>query len=138
MHLKMTVGKIMQSLNAFKGSKPICDIEGLLIVRGVCRDENFEKYNSIKEYLEAKLKENGFEIADEDDIVLFVERINNVLKETMASPDMFGFEALKKSFESIGCECDYVIGKKGNLMVGVSMWFDKNRKNPKFVEVVGC
>lgn len=129
----------MKSLEAFKGSKPIYDRNGLLIVRGVCRDKDFEKYDSIKEYLTYKLKENGFEIADEDDLISFMERIDEKLgKNSDIYADTFGFEILKKSFEDMGCECDYAIGKKGDLMLGISLWYDKIKKSPKFVELVCC
>jgi len=129
----------MKSLEAFKGSKPIYDRNGLLIVRGVCRDKNFENYDSIKQYLESKLKENGFEIVDNEEMVLFMEKIDEKLgEESDIYPDTFGFEILKKSFEDMGCECDYAIGKKGELMLGISLWYDKIRGAPKFVEVVCC
>lgn len=139
MIINIISGRMMKSLEAFKGSRPIYDRNGLLIVRGVCRDKDFEKYDSIKEYLTDKLKENGFEIADEDDIVLFIEKIDEKLgKNNEIYPDTFGFEILKKSFEDMGCECDYVIGKKGELMIGISLWYDKIKKIPRFVELVCC
>ena len=85
-----------------------------------------------------KLEDEGFEIIDDvEDIDKFVNRINEILKENPLYPDTFGFERMKESFEMIGCDCDYVIAKKRNIMVGVCMYFDKNRKNPKFIEVVG-
>ena len=133
-------GRIIKSLGAFKGSRPIYDREGLLIVRGVCRDKNFESYDSIKEYLKNKLNENGFEIIEnnDEDIELFIEKIDEKLKGNGIYPDAFGFEILKKSFEEMGCYCDYVVGKKGDITVGISMWYDKIKKDPKFVEVVCC
>ena len=137
MIINITTGRIMKSLEAFKGSKPIHDRNGLLIVRGVCRDKDFEKYGSIKEYLADKLKENGFEVVDDKDIILFIEKIDEKLgEESDIYPDTFGFEILKKSFEDMGCECDYIIGKKGELMIGISLWYDKKLKTPKFVEVL--
>ena len=139
MIINITAGRMMKSLEAFKGSKPIYDRNGLLIVRGVCRDKDFEKYDSIKEYLANKLKENGFEIANDDDIILFMEKIDERMgKSSDIYPDTFGFDILKKSFEDMGCECDYAIGKKGELMLGISLWYDKIRGAPKFVEVVCC
>ena len=141
MIVRVITGKIMKSLGAFKGSKPIYDRNGLLIVRGVCRDKKFEEYNSIKEYLEDKLKENGFEILkNQEDIELFVEKIDEKLggEDNCIYPDAFGFERLKRSFEEMGCVCDYVIGRKGDITVGVSMWYDKVRGEVKFVEVVCC
>ncbi|WP_421078209.1 DUF2120 family protein [Methanothermococcus sp. Ax23] len=139
MIINITTGRMMKSLEAFKGSKPIYDRNGLLIVRGVCRDKNFENYDSIKQYLESKLKENGFEIVDNEEMVLFMEKIDEKLgEESDIYPDTFGFEILKKSFEDMGCECDYAIGKKGELMLGISLWYDKIRGAPKFVEVVCC
>ena len=139
MIINITTGRMMKSLEAFKGSKPIYDKNGLLIVRGVCRDKDFENYDSIKQYLESKLKENGFEIIDNEEMVLFMEKIDEKLgEESDIYPDTFGFEILKKSFEDMGCECDYAIGKKGELMLGISLWYDKVRRAPKFVEVVCC
>ena len=135
---KANIGKLMHALNAFKGSKPLFETDEMLMVKGVCRDEEFDKYGSIKEYLTKKLENEGFEVVnDVEDIDKFVSRINEILKENPLYPDTFGFERMKESFEMIGCECDYVIAKKRNIMVGVCMYFDKNRKNPKFVEVVG-
>ncbi len=139
MIINITAGRMMKSLEAFKGSKPIYDRNGLLIVRGVCRDKNFESYESIRDYLMDKLKENGFEIADKEDIASFVEKIDEKLgKNNEIYPDTFGFEILKKSFEDMGCECDYVIGKKGELMLGISLWYDKIKKIPRFVELICC
>jgi hypothetical protein len=135
---KANIGKLMHALNAFKGSKPLFETDEMLMVKGVCRDEEFDKYGSIKEYLTKKLENEGFEVVnDVEDIDKFVSRINEILKENPLYPDTFGFERMKESFEMIGCECDYIIAKKRNIMVGVCMYFDKNRKNPKFVEVVG-
>jgi hypothetical protein len=135
---KANIGKLMHALNAFKGSKPLFEADEILMVKGVCRDEEFDKYGSIKEYLTKKLEDEGFEIVnDVEDIDKFVSRINEILKENPLYPDTFGFERMKESFELIGCECDYVIAKKRNIMVGVCMYYDKNRKNPKFIEVVG-
>ena len=135
---KANIGKLMHALNAFKGSKPLFETDEMLMVKGVCRDEEFDKYGSIKEYLTKKLENEGFEVVnDVEDIDKFVNRINEILKENPLYPDTFGFERMKESFEMIGCECDYIIAKKRNIMVGVCMYFDKNRKNPKFVEVVG-
>jgi hypothetical protein len=135
---KANIGKLMHALNAFKGSKPLFEADEILMVKGVCRDEEFDKYSSIKEYLTKKLENEGFDIVDDvEDIDKFVNRINEILKENPLYPDTFGFERMKESFEMIGCECDYVIAKKRNIMVGVCMYFDKNRKNPKFIEVVG-
>ena len=139
MIINITTGRMMKSLEAFKGSKPIYDRNGLLIVRGVCRDKNFENYDSIKQYLESKLKENGFEIVDNEEMVLFMEKIDEKLgEESDIYPDTFGFEILKKSFEDMGCECDYAIGKKGEIMLGISLWYDKVRGDPKFVELICC
>jgi len=135
---KANIGKLMHTLNAFKGSKPLFETDEMLMVKGVCRDEEFEEYSSIKDYLTEKLKKEGFEIIEEvDEIDKFVNRINEILKENPLYPDTFGFERMKESFEMIGCECDYIIAKKRNIMVGVCMYFDKKMKNPKFVEVVG-
>jgi len=139
--IKAITGKIMRSLEAFKGSKPIYDRNDLLIVRGICRDKRFEEYNSIKEYLEDKLKENGFEIVNNrEDIELFVEKIDEKLggRDNCIYPDTFGFERLKRSFEEMGCLCDYVIGRKGDITVGICMWYDKIKREPKFVEVICC
>ena len=141
MIIRAITGRIMKSLEAFKGSKPIYDSNELLIVRGVCRDKKFEEYKSIREYLEEKLKENGFEIVNnQEDIELFVEKIDRILRGGGGGvyPDTFGFERLKRSFEEMGCVCDYVIGRKGDITVGISMWYDKVKKEPKFVEVVCC
>lgn len=141
MIIRAITGKIMKSLEAFKGSKPLYESNDLLIVRGVCRDRRVEEYNSIREYLEDRLKENGFEIINNrEEIELFVEKIDKKLGggNNNIYPDAFGFERLKRSFEEMGCLCDYVIGRKGDITVGVSMWYDKVKKKPKFVEVICC
>ncbi|CAB3287836.1 conserved protein of unknown function [Methanocaldococcus lauensis] len=135
---KSQIGKLMHSLKAFKGSKPLFETDDMLIVKGVCRDEEFDNYESIKDYLKEKLKKENFEIVEDvEEIDKFVSRINEIFKENPTYLDSFGFEKMKESFEMIGCECDYVIAKKRNIMVGVCMYFDKKRKNPKFVEVLG-
>ncbi|HID47114.1 MAG TPA: DUF2120 domain-containing protein [Methanococcaceae archaeon] len=141
MIIRAITGRIIHSLGAFKGSRPLYDSNDLLIVRGICRDRDFEKYNSIREYLEEKLKENGFEIVDNrEDIEGFVERIDRILRgeDNSLYPDAFGFEKLKNSFEEMGCVCDYVIGRRGDITVGISMWYDRMKREPRFVEVVCC
>ncbi len=139
MMINILTGKVVKSLEAFKGSKPIYNKNGLLIVRSVCRDEKFKEYNSIKEYLAKKLEENNLEIPSDEDINLFIDKIDEKIgKGSDIYPDCFGFEMLKKSFENMGCKCDYIIGKKGDLFVGISLWYDKITKKPIFVEVVCC
>ena len=132
----MIMGRLVKSMEAFKGSKPVINKEGILSVRSVCRDSEFEKYNSIKEYLTEKLVQNGFELASEDDILEMVAKINELIGDSETYSDEFGFEGVKSGFENIGCDCDYVVGKKGSTYVGVSMWYEKLSKEPKFVEVM--
>ncbi|ABR56597.1 DUF2120 domain-containing protein [Methanococcus aeolicus] len=139
MMINVTTGRIIKSLEAFKGSKPIYEKNGLLIVRSVCRDKKFEEFDSIKEYLKSKLVENKLELPDDEDINIFIEKIDEKIGEgSDIYPDAFGFEMLKKSFENMGCECDYIIGKKGELFVGICLWYDKVVKKPIFVEVICC
>lgn len=47
---KVNIGRLMHALNAFKGSKPLFETDEMLMVKGVCRDEEVEKYGSIKDY----------------------------------------------------------------------------------------
>ncbi|ABO34371.1 conserved hypothetical protein [Methanococcus maripaludis C5] len=135
-NVNMIMGRLVKSMEAFKGSKPVINKEGILSVRSVCRDSEFEKYNSIKEYLTEKLVQNGFELASEDDILEMVAKINELIGDSETYSDEFGFEGVKSGFENIGCDCDYVVGKKGSTYVGVSMWYEKLSKEPKFVEVM--
>ena len=82
---KANIGKLMHALNAFKGSKPLFETDEMLMVKGVCRDEEFDKYGSIKEDLTKKLENEGFEVVnDVEDIDKFVSRINEILKENMS------------------------------------------------------
>ncbi|MCS3900548.1 DUF2120 family protein [Methanococcus voltae] len=136
MMLNVKIGKIVRSLDAFKGSKPVVNKEEMIAVRSICRDLEFNDYNSIKEYLEAKIKQNGYELMDEDDKLIMVNRINEIMDEKGIFPDEMGFDALKASFENIGCKCDYALGKKDNLMLGISMWYNEEDDLHKFVEVM--
>ncbi|WP_456419697.1 DUF2120 family protein [Methanocaldococcus infernus] len=130
---KSEVGKLMMRLKAFRGCRPLFECDDMLIVKGVCRDQ----VDNIKSYLEEKLKEENFEIVeDEEEIKEFVESIHERLRGGEEYLDPFGFEKMKEAFKITGFECDYCIGKKKNLMVGVSMYYDRIRKEPKFVEVV--
>ncbi len=138
MILHMIVGKLIRSMDAFKGSKPIYDKNGILIVRGLYRDENIYNYNNIKDYIMNKFKENNINLATDEDIVEFLEKIDEKFGGCEIYPDNFGFEILKKSFEDMGCECDYLIGKKGDVYIGVSIWRDKINKKPVFVEIIAC
>ncbi|WP_423792793.1 DUF2120 family protein [Methanocaldococcus indicus] len=134
MNWKIELARILKNLNAFKGSRPLLDTPTLLMVKSICRDEINE---DIKSYLTKKLKELNYEIVDDiDEIEEFVEGIHNVLRGEDTYLDFLGFEKVKEGFLNIGCECDYVIGKKGNLMVGLTLYYDKIRKNPKFIEAV--
>lgn len=135
-NFNMIMGRLVKSLEAFRGSKPVINTDDVLAVRSICRDPEFEKYSSIKEYLLKKLTENDYEIADETDILEMVAKINEVLGGNDTYTDEFGFDGVKSTFESMGCDCDYVVGKKGSLYVGISLWYEKNAKDPKFVEVI--
>ncbi len=130
---RTAVAKLLKDMNAFKGSKPIFDSLNMFIVKSICRDD----VDNIKEYLTKKLKENNFEvIEDKEKIKDFVENIHNILKGDDIYLDFFGFDKMKESFINVGCECDYVIGKRKNIYVGITMYYDKKLKNPKFVEVI--
>ncbi len=127
----------MHAFKAFRGSKPIFENDKLLIVKSVCKDEEIDNYENLKDYIIKKLKNEGYDIIENpEEIDEFVDKINeNFMKEKDITP--FGFEKMKESFKIIGCECDYAIGKKNNIMVGVTIYYDKNMKKPKFIEVVG-
>ncbi|WP_459201359.1 DUF2120 family protein [Methanococcus sp. CF] len=135
-NLNVMMGRIIKSMDAFKGSKPVINNEGVLSVRSVCRDKEVENFGSIKEYLTQKLVQNGFELASEDDILSMAAKINDLIGDSETYTDEFAFEGVKSGFEAIGCDCDYVVGKKGDTYVGISMWYEKNSKDPKFVEVI--
>ncbi|MBA2859413.1 DUF2120 family protein [Methanococcus maripaludis] len=135
-NLNVIMGRIVKSMEAFRGSKPVINKEGILSVRSVCRDPEFEKCNSIKEYLTEKLVQNGFELANEEDILDMVAKINNLIGDSETYGDEFAFEGVKSGFEDIGCDCDYAIGKKSGVYIGISMWYEKVSKDPKFVEVM--
>ncbi|ABR54740.1 conserved hypothetical protein [Methanococcus vannielii SB] len=135
-NFNMIIGRIVRSIEAFKGSKPVINKDEVLAVRSICKDKKIDEYPSIKEYLMDKLVENDFEIVNDEEILEMVIRINEALGTSDTYTDEFAFDGVKSTFEAMGCVCDYAVGKKGSTYVGISMWFEKELKEPKFVEVI--
>lgn len=139
MKIHEIAGNIMQSLEAFKGSKSAMDTPQMLIVRGMTRKdikpEDLEiEINRIFEELEAR-KIEVFSEESKDIIGIMDENIRGQV-EIHGETDVYGIYRMKESFESMNCHTEYGLGLVNNIAIFMVLWMDKSGFGPKFVELV--
>jgi hypothetical protein len=109
-------GNIMNSLEAFQGSRSAMDTPQMLIVRGMSRKD-------IKpEDLDLEVTKIFQDISARQ-IEVFSEEAKDVIR-------------LKESFEAMNCHTEYGLGLLDSFAVFVVLWMDKSGFGPKFVEIV--
>ncbi len=130
--------KIMDYMNAFKGSKPVLHNSEAMIIKGISRtkvdiDKRSEKLqNLFKEFDIIEVPSNSKKAND------LTEKIDQVFRNTTEVYDeangILGIENLKHSFEITGFAVDYIIGEIDGLAVFISVWSEKSNVGPMFVE----
>ena len=132
-------GKIMQSLEAFQGSRPALDSDNIIIVRGMSRKKyNDDKIDIVLSDLSKSIGIREIDVYSEDGgniIGVMDERIRENV-QIQGETDFSGIKKMKGSLEAIGCKVNYVLGVLNDLGVFIVTWKDKSGIGPRFVEVV--
>ena len=123
--------KIMDYLDAFKGSKPVVHNSEAMIIRGKSApklEELFKELNIEK-----------IEINSERARIL-TNQVDQTFRNTTEvfdeSNGIAGIEKLKHTFEITGFEADYLVGQLEDMAIYVVMWLDKSGFGPMFVEAM--
>lgn len=132
-------GKVMESLEAFHGSKPAIDAQNILIVRSMSQ----KKFDTPKmdTVLSDILKNMGvheiemFSKEGGDIIGIMDERIRSNVS-IQSETDISGIHRMKDSLEAMGCDVEYTLGTLDDLGIFIVTWMDKSGIGPRFVEVV--
>jgi len=139
MQIHKIAGNIMESLEAFHGSRPALDSDNILIVRGMSRKKyDNEDMNKVLSDLSKKIGMREIDIYSEDGgniIGIMDERIREKV-EIQGETDFSGIKKMKSSLEAVGCNVNYIIGILNDLGVFIVTWMDKSGTGPRFVEVV--
>jgi hypothetical protein len=132
-------GKIMATLEAFEGSRPVIDTPQILIVRGMSRRKiTPEEMAPVVSALLLDLGAGDMDVfSDEasDVIGIMDEHIRDSV-EVPGETDVYGIYKLKESFEAMNCHLEYALGVVDNIGVFIVLWMDKSGVGPKFVEAV--
>lgn len=132
--------KIMDYLDAFKGSKPVVHNSEAMIIRG--KSATKLKPEEIVPKLEELFKElniGKIEINSERARIL-TNQVDQTFRNTTEvfdeSNGIAGIEKLKHTFEITGFEADYLVGQLEDMAIYVVMWLDKSGFGPMFVEAM--
>ena len=132
-------GNIMESLEAFHGSKPALDSDNILIVRGMSRKKfDPDKMDIVLSDLSKSIGIHEIDIFSKDGgnvIGIMDERIRENV-EIQSETDFSGIHTMKGSLEALGCKVNYILGVLNDLGVFIVTWMDKSGIGPRFVEVV--
>ncbi|MGZ7069905.1 MAG: DUF2120 domain-containing protein [Methanobacterium sp.] len=132
-------GSVMETLEAFQGSRPAIDSDNILIVRGMSRKNvDDDKMDVVLLDLFKKIGARETDIFSEEGgniIGIMDERIRGNV-EIQSETDFSGIGKMKNSLETMGCKVNYVMGVLDDLGVFIVTWKDKSGVGPLFVEVV--
>ncbi|MGB9936584.1 MAG: DUF2120 family protein [Methanobacterium sp.] len=132
-------GKVMETLEAFHGSRPAIDANNILIVRGMSR----KKFDSdkISDVLSDLLKKIGAQEID-----MFSQEGGNIIGimdehirsniPIQSETDVAGIQSMKSSLEAMNCNVDVVMGTLGDIGIFIVTWDEKGGLGIRFVEVV--
>ena len=132
-------GSIMQSLEAFKGSKSAMDTPQMLIVRGMTRKDI--KPDDLEAEVSKIFDEIGarrIEVFSEEskDIIGVMDENIRAQVDIQGETDVYGIYRMKESFEAMNCHTEYGLGLVNNIAIFMVLWMDKSGFGPKFVELV--
>ena len=132
--------KIMDYLDAFKGSKPVVHNSEAMIIRG--KSATKLKPEEIVPKLEELFKELNIEKIEinSERARILTNQVDQTFRNTTEVFDEFngiaGIEKLKHTFEITGFEADYLVGQLEDMAIYVVMWLDKSGFGPMFVEAM--
>jgi hypothetical protein len=130
--------KVMESLEAFHGSKPAIDANNILIVRGMTKKQfNVE----MEVFLSNVLKNMGareidmFSKEGGSIIGIMDERIRSNVP-IQSETDVSGIQMMKDSLEAMNCDVAVTMGISNDIGLFIVTWDDKSGLGLRFVEVV--
>lgn len=132
--------KIMDYLDAFKGSKPVVHNSEAMIIRG--KSATKLKPEEIVPKLEELFKELNIEKIEinSERARILTNQVDQTFRNTTEvfdeSNGIVGIEKLKHTFEITGFEADYLVGQLEDMAIYVVMWLDKSGFGPMFVEAM--
>ena len=132
--------KIMDYLDAFKGSKPVVHNSEAMIIRG--KSATKLKPEEIVPKLEELFKEINIEKIEinSERARILTNQVDQTFRNTTEvfdeSNGIAGIEKLKHTFEITGFEADYLVGQLEDMAIYVVMWLDKSGFGPMFVEAM--
>ncbi|WP_288976292.1 DUF2120 domain-containing protein [uncultured Methanosphaera sp.] len=132
--------KIMDYLDAFKGSKPVVHNSEAMIIRG--KSATKLKPEEIVPKLEELFKELNIEKIEinSERARILTNQVDQTFRNTTEvfdeSNGIAGIEKLKHTFEITGFEADYLVGQLEDMAIYVVMWLDKSGFGPIFVEAM--
>lgn len=132
--------KIMDYLDAFKGSKPVVHNSEAMIIRG--KSATKLKPEEIVPKLEELFKELNIEKIEINSEMarILTNQVDQTFRNTTEvfdeSNGIAGIEKLKHTFEITGFEADYLVGQLEDMAIYVVMWLDKSGFGPMFVEAM--
>lgn len=132
--------KIMDYLDAFKGSKPVVHNSEAMIIRG--KSATKLKPEEIVPNLEELFKELNIEKIEinSERARILTNQVDQTFRNTTEvfdeSNGIAGIEKLKHTFEITGFEADYLVGQLEDMAIYVVMWLDKSGFGPMFVEAM--
>lgn len=132
--------KIMDYLDAFKGSKPVVHNSEAMIIRG--KSATKLKPEEIVPKLEELFKELNIEKIEinSERARILTNQVDQTFRNTTEvfdeSKGIAGIEKLKHTFEITGFEADYLVGQLEDMAIYVVMWLDKSGFGPMFVEAM--
>ena len=132
--------KIMDYLDAFKGSKPVVHNSEAMIIRG--KSATKLKPGEIVPKLEELFKELNIEKIEinSERARILTNQVDQTFRNTTEvfdeSNGIAGIEKLKHTFEITGFEADYLVGQLEDMAIYVVMWLDKSGFGPMFVEAM--
>jgi hypothetical protein len=132
-------GNIMNSLEAFQGSRSAMDTPQMLIVRGMSRkDIKPEDLDLEVTRIFQDIGARQIEVFSEEakDVIGVMDENIRAQVEIQGETDVYGIYRLKESFEAMNCHTEYGLGLLNNFAVFVVLWMDKSGFGPKFVEIV--
>ncbi|MDR0900816.1 MAG: DUF2120 domain-containing protein [Methanobrevibacter sp.] len=137
--LHKIAGKVIEHLEAFKGSRAALDSEMLLIVRGT----------SVKEIPIADMEKTLDELVElldgtEVDVISeeaskLINRMDEQIRSNItinSDTDSNGIMRMKKSLEELNVAVEFKLINLAHAAIFIFMWKDKADVGPIFVEVV--
>lgn len=131
-------GKVMESLEAFHGSRPAIDAQNILIVRGMSGKKFDDEMDTVLLDLLKTIGAHEIDIFSKDggDIIGIMDERIRANVPVQSETDISGIHMMKNSLESMGCDVNYNLGILDDLGIFIVSWRDKSGIGPRFVEVV--